>query len=257
MSELVSDLHHLLLLYMLPAARALGVLAFLPGLSAAYIPPQVRLVIGGAVALLAGGAAGPRLPPANEADLLIALLGELGLGLIVGWAVAVFFESLRWAGEIVDMQLGLRAGQFFDPIAAHGSSLLGQVYYLTAITFFFVIDGHHWILAALGRSFERLPPGELGFGAPALELLVSAAASALDIGVRMAAAGMASLLLADVALAIVGRHVPQMNVFLVGIPAKIGAGLLVLAVTAPAMAGVMGVLLSEVKGYLAALLTGG
>lgn len=258
MDQLANDVWGLLYTHMLPAARVLGILVFLPGLSSDHVPAQARMVVAGGVALLVASATGAETPlPESSGALMVALVGELSLGLVVGWAVAVFFESLRWSGEVLDMQIGLRAGQFFDPLTSHGGTLIGQLYHLTALTFFFVIDGHHWVLAAIGRSFERIPAGEVAFGGSTVALLLDAAASAVDISVRMAVAGVAALLLADIALAIVGRHVPQMNVFLVGIPGKLAAGIIVLAVCAPMLGGVMGALVAEVKHYVLALLVGG
>lgn len=241
--------------YLLPAARAVGVVAFLPGLSAQTVPPQVRLVLALGLAFLVAGACGPAAtPPEDPLAFTVALAGELGVGLITGWLVTVLFEALRWAGEILDLQLGLRAGEVFDAITAQGSSQLGHLYHLTALTIFFVMNGHHWVLGALARSIERVPPGQIAMGAPMLKLLTDALTSSMDIVARAGAAGITALLLADVALAIVGRHVPQMNVFLVGIPAKLGAGLLVLAVCAPLLVWAMGALMADVKHYVPAVL---
>ncbi len=257
MGELPADLMSLLVTHALPASRVLGIMIFLPGFGSMQVPAQVRLVIAGATALLVSTATTAPAPVPTEAGpMCLALVSELGLGFVVGWAVSVFFESLRWAGEMLDMQIGLRASEMFDPLTSTGSSLLGQIYFTTATTFFFVIDGHHWILAAVGQSFARIPPGQLALGASAVNLLLGAATSALDIAVRMAGAGMAALLLTDVALGVVSRHVPQMNVFMVGMPGKLGVGLLILAVNAPFLGGVFGMLLDGVKHTVLALLVG-
>jgi flagellar biosynthesis protein FliR len=243
--------------YLLPAARALGIVALLPGLSATHVPAQVRLVIAlGVAVLVAGTSAGQVRPPDDPVLYTMQLVGELGLGLIIGWAVTVFFESVRWAGELLDIQIGLRAGQLLDPTGFGMSTLMGQLYYLVAVTFFFVVDGHHWVLAAIAHSFERLPPGSASFTPQALQLLLGAATSALEIGVRACAAGVTALLLADVALSIVGRQVPQMNVFLVGIPGKLVAGLVVLALTAPLLGGAMWGIVEDVRQVVGALLVG-
>jgi len=258
MDQLSQDAMTLVFSHALPAARVIGILMFLPGLGGLNVPPQVRLVLAGGISFLAVGAFEPRQDLPSEPGMLIGtLLTELGLGLVVGWTVMVFLESIRWSGEILDMQLGLRAGQMFDPISAHGSTLLGQLYYLTALTFFFVIDGHHWVLGAIGKSFERIPVGQLAFGAPAMYLMLNAATSALDIAVRLVAPTLTALLLADLSLAVVGRHVPQMQVFIVGIPAKLAAGIAVLAFSAPLSADVLASMVHQIKQHIALLLTGG
>lgn len=243
---------------LIPAARALGVLAFMPGMNAPSVPGHLRIVLAGGVALLVGSAVqAPEKLPQDASAYMLVLISELGLGLMVGWAVSVFLESVRWSGEVLDMQIGLRMGSFLDPTTNQGSSILGQIYYLAALTIFLAVDGHHWVLAALARSYERIPPGEMAFGGSTLDLALDAARTALDLGVRVAAAGLVSLLLADVALALMARTVPSMNVFLVGMPAKLGMGLAVLAVSAPLAAGVFVSLTEQVRHVTALLLGGG
>lgn len=258
MNDLASELADYAAPCLLPAARVLGILVFLPGAGSPQVPPQARIVLAGGVSLLVASAVGvrPWVPVAPEQYLMV-LLSELGLGLVVGWAVTVFLEAMRWVGEVMDLQVGLAAGAMLDPVSGTHGSLLGQFYYMTASAFFFVVDGHHWVLAAVGRSLERLPPGELAFGAGSLRLLLEAATSAVDIGVRLGASGLAALLLADLALAIVGRHVPQMNVFLVGIPAKLGAGIAVLMLAAPMLGPTLTGMVDGMRRVVMALLVGG
>jgi flagellar biosynthetic protein FliR len=251
----LQDLVALALPYALPTARAVGVVAFLPGLGGERVPPMVRLAIAGGVSLLAVSGIRPQVhPPSNPEAYMLALVSELALGLIVGWCVTVLLEAARWAGELLDVQIGFRTGETLDPVSAHSGAPIAQLYYLTAFTFFFVVDGHHWVLAALARSLERIPPGQVSFSSSALSLLLGCLTSSMDIAVRLCVAGTTALLLADLALAVVGRHVPQMNVFLVGIPAKIGSGLLVLAVSAPLLAWGLGQLISDLRQYVGALL---
>jgi flagellar biosynthetic protein FliR len=258
MGHFPQDLLALLYPYLLPSARMIGVVVMLPGLSSPHVPPLVRLAVAVGVAVLAVSATGVRgRPPEREAQVLILLVGELGLGFIIGWGVSVFFEGIRWAGEVLDIQIGLRVGSLLDPLTADTGSLLGQLYALTALTFFFVVDGHHWVLAGVARSFQTIPPGSVTFSGSSLHLLLGAASGALEIGVRICAAGVTSLLLTDIALTVVGRHVPQMNVFFVGIPGKLWAGLAVLTLTAPLLGGTLLTMVEEIRRLVTALVTGG
>lgn len=240
MVALTHDLLSLLWTYLLPACRGLGAMLLLPGVSGLTVPPQVRLLLAAGVGATVASAVGPsRAVPQEEAAVLLAALSELGLGLIIGWAACLFVETVRWSGEVLDMQLGLQVGRLFDPVTMQSGSLLGQMYYMTTLTFFLVIDGHHWVLWGLLRSFEALPIGCVTLRPALTAVMVDAAGSALDIAIRVAVPGLAALLLADVALALVARSVPQMNVFLVGMPAKIAIGLVVLAFSAPAAVKVL------------------
>jgi flagellar biosynthetic protein FliR len=252
-----ADLFALAYPYLLPAARVLGLLAFMPGFSANSVPPVVRVGLAAGTSALMVSAAGPRpRSPGSPGELILSLCAELALGLVIGWLVTILVEAARWAGETIDLQIGLGAASMFDPMTPHGASLLGQTYYLAAVTFFFTVDGHHWILLALGDSLDSLPPGALLDGQPLVLLVLGALASALSLTIRVAAAGTAAMLLADVGLAVIGRNVPQMNVFMVGMPAKFALGIIVLAMTAPLLGGPLGAMVGQTRHFVALLLGG-
>ncbi len=223
------------LIAMLPAGlRVVGLMALAPGLSLQQAPAQVRVALAVTLAVVIAPVASEGVCLPDEPLRFVALcLVELVVGLAMGFVAAVVLEALRFGGEVLDLQIGLRAGQLFDPASGMHSGILSGAYYMIALVLFVGVNGHHWLLRGLAASFTIVPVGGASLGGAPTEPAGDLGTCVLAMGLRIAAPVMAALLLADLALGLVARAVPQMNVFLVGIPAKIAAGLMIAAVGAP------------------------
>ncbi|MEA3402297.1 MAG: flagellar biosynthetic protein FliR [Armatimonadota bacterium] len=234
-----------------PALRVVGLTVLAPGLNFQQAPMRVRVALAlGLGAVLAPVAAAGT--PAVEEPLRYAglCLVELAVGMAMGFAMAALLEALRFGGEVLDLQIGLRAGQLFDPSTGSQSGILSTAYYMVALLLFVAVDGHHWVLRGLGASFAIVPVGR-AVVTPGLAALVGdLGTSLLVLGLQVAAPVMAALLLADLALGLVARAVPQINVFLVGIPGKIALGLVIAALTAPLLVPHLGRIARLMAVYL-------
>ncbi|MBI2919479.1 MAG: flagellar biosynthetic protein FliR [Planctomycetes bacterium] len=180
---------------------------------------------------------------------------ETAVGLLFGLTATFLFGAASLAGALIDNELGLGLANILDPITNDQVSLVGQFKFLFATLLFLVLDGHHFLLTALGNSFHEVPL--LGFSfsntlgtyvADTLftDLLVSA--------VKFAAPALAAMFLVTVALALVARAVPEMNLFIHGFSVRIGLGLAVLAVSIPAFAYAFAKLWGKAQGSLNRLL---
>jgi flagellar biosynthetic protein FliR len=237
--------------------RVFALVALAPGFDAGFIPPVVRVTLAAAIAF----AMSPLLAMANPQVLeltpqayLALLLSEAVLGAIIGYVLSCLLESARFGGEIVDMQIGFRAGAMYDPVTSTSSSILGRFWYLAALVFFFTLNGHHWLLGGLTRSFELCPVGSLVYGKALTTLAVQVVAVLFTLGLQLAAPVVATLLLADLALGLIGRGMPQMNLMLVGMPGKIIIGLAALAACSPMMATAFGRMMDGFQYYLLAVI---
>lgn len=246
-----------LFVFLASCPRVFGLVALAPGFSAAFVPPLVRVALACALAL----ALAP-LMAAPSQDLLnltpqayfALLLSELALGAVLGFLLSCLLEAARLAGEVVDLQIGFRAGSLYDPVSGGHSSLLGQFWYLAVVVFFFVINGHHGLLAGLMRSFELCPVGELVYHPQLAGLAVQVLTAAFGLALQIAGPVVGALILADLTLGLVGRAMPQMNLMLVGMPAKIMVGLGALALSSPMMATALAHLVDQFQYHLQAAL---
>jgi flagellar biosynthetic protein FliR len=240
---------------LLVGARIAGVVAFMPGIGSAQVPGPVRAgLVFGICVVVAPAIAVRAAAPQPATPLGLALLSEIAFGVILGFGASLLLEAARLAGELIDLQIGLRAAELFDPIGATRSSLLGTFYYMVAVLLFLQLDGHHWVLAGLYRSFQVAPPGCLVLKTALAPLMLSACATMLDLALRIGAPVIGTLLLTDIAFGLVVRAVPQVNILFVGMPAKIGLGFATLAVSAPVLVAVLTSLLSDLQSLIAQMI---
>lgn len=240
---------------LLPAGlRVAGLAVVAPGLSYQQAPIQVRAALAVGLAVVIAPVAAPPRCEIGEPGAYIALcVGEMAVGLALGFVASALLEALRFGGEVLDLQIGLRAGELFDPASGAQSGILSTGYYLLTLLLFVTIDGHHWLLRGVAGSFAIVPVGGLCLDADLASIASDLGTSVLVLGLRVAGPVMAALLLADLALGLVARAVPQINVFLVGIPAKIAVAFAIAAVGAPALLINLGRITRVMAVYLDAM----
>jgi len=210
------------------------VITLIPGLSGRSVPTQAKVALTLLLALMLSPFVRADAVALSQVDrFLLALAQECLIGLALGLAVSMTFSAIEMAASIISFQLGFSLANVFNPSLNLQGTALSTLYLVLAALLLFLTNGHHLLLLALQRSFETIPLGGVRLSpradAAVLELSALMFADALRIGLPIAG----TLLVADVALGILNRMVPQMSVFFVGLPAKIFAGVLLLALTLP------------------------
>lgn len=163
-------------------------------------------------------------------QVIAASFGEMAIGATLAFGIFTAFGAFSIAGKILDVQSGFGIGSVFDPVTWAGSPLFATIFNLLAVAVFFGLDGHHALLRGIAFSVEQLPPGA-GFATIAAEAVVRQFGLMFSLGVALIAPVMFCLFLIEAGLALVSRVLPQMNVFMVGIPVKIVAGVAMFALT--------------------------
>jgi flagellar biosynthetic protein FliR len=133
--------------------------------------------------------------------------------------------------------------EVIDPNSSQGVSIIGQFQFILALLIFLAIDGHHLLINAVVQSFAIVPLGHVAISGATAEIMTRICVDIFAIAVKLSAPVIVTLFLTDVALGIIARTVPQMNVFIVAFPLKIGAGLLILAASLPFFNYVLGKLI--------------
>jgi len=172
---------------------------------------------------------------------------ELLIGGLIGFCFATLFWGVRMAGDLVSLQMGFAIVNAIDPNSAAQVSLIGEFKYILALLILLVLDGHHLMIGALVDTYRVIPVGAGLFGTNVYEQLVRVTATTFITAVKIGAPVMVTLLLTDVALGIVARTVPQMNIFIIGFPLKIGVGLLMLGMGLPFVMQAFGRSLTEIQ----------
>ena len=217
-----------------PFVRVLAVFTSAPVFSARSVPVRVRVALAFLVAL----ASQASLPQAdiigfNDPRALGVLIQQIGVGLSLGFAVRVVFAAVELAGEMVGLQMGLNFASFFDPSMGSQSNAVGIFFSQMVVLLFVVMNGHMMVLMAVNRSFVAFPIDQNFLQTLAQMSLYRLGgdlfASALWIALPM----IGLLMFTNLALGIMSRVAPQLNIFAIGFPITLLVGLLGIAFTLP------------------------
>jgi flagellar biosynthetic protein FliR len=195
-----------------------------------------------------------RLAAENGVVLAVSMAAEVLVGVILGFAVRCVFAGIQYAGEIVGLQMGLSVASVIDPVTSSQESIVAEFQYLMALVIFLVADGHHALFLAVSESFRVIPLGAVHFPGTLVQVIFEWTRGVFVIAVKIGAPVMAVLIFTNVALGIVARTVPQINVFLMGFPLQIAAGLLFLGLSVPMFVAVAQKLYTHLNGELGVVL---
>jgi flagellar biosynthetic protein FliR len=229
-----------LALFIFPLTRILALLATAPVLNNAAMPARLRLVVGLAIAM----ALAPALPPPPPITAgswlgLTVIVEQLLIGSMMGFALRIAFAAIDVAGELIGLQMGLSFATFFDPVAGGQTPVMTQFLGLLTALFFLAMNGHLLAIYLVAESFTVLPISSLPFHAVSLAALVKAASMMFSLGVLLALPLITALLVTNLALGVLSRVAPALNLFAVGFPVTMALGFLVLLLCLPYIGAAM------------------
>ncbi|MGQ9524421.1 MAG: flagellar biosynthetic protein FliR, partial [Armatimonadota bacterium] len=206
-----------------------------PVFSNRHLPARVRMGLTLIVASVLVPLRRPQTIPTDASALAAAMVIEVLIGLAIGFAASLVFMAVQVAGELTDMSAGFTISMQFNPAFGIQASVLAQLQLTLATLLFLAIDGHHSVIAAAADSYRVLPLGT-ALSTASTAHIVDLTAELFSLGVRMALPAVISLILTDLALSMIARTAPQINLFTVGMPLKMGVGLLVVLAGFPVLA---------------------
>ena len=215
--------------------RVGAILFALPFLDARNVPVLLKAGLALAVSwmLMPNLSISPPTLPSTPVGFAIGIASEVGIGLIIGLVVRLLFVGIQLAGQMAGFQMGFAIANVVDPVSSLQIPMLSQFLYLFSMVLFLSLDLHHHFLKALMEAFERIPLWGASFNGNLLELVMNLAANSFVVAVKIGAPVMVALLLTSVALGLIARTVPQMQIFIVAMPLKILIGLLFLGLSIP------------------------
>ncbi len=186
-------------------------------------------------------------PAAFSPSLILLVIGvacEILTGVIIGFVIRLIFSGIQLAGELAAFQMGFSVANVIDPMSSSQVPVISQMMYMFAILIFLTTNAHHWVLRALVESFHLIPPFGFHASGALMARLTQAAGDLFVIAVKTGSPVIVSLLLVCLGLGLVGRTVPQMNVFMVATPVNILIGFLFFSLSFPLMMSYLNQLLS-------------
>ena len=220
-------------IFFLILIRVSAIIMTIPVLGDASVPARVKIGLALLMAMLLYPVAGRNLvtPSFDIFSLFIRIIGEVLIGVMIGFTARVLLAAIQLAGQLIGFQMGFSIVSVIDPTSNMEISVIAQFQYLVALLLFLVMDGHHIFLYAVADSIRILPPLTFHFSGPLLSALITMMGKLFVVAIRVGAPVVAILFFVSIGLGLVARTVPQINVFVVGFPLQIAIGLIGVGLT--------------------------
>ena len=208
--------------------RLTGIMLFAPFFGSVTIPARVKAVLVLALTALLYPMTASKIPQMTVSQWPMMVFSELLIGVALGVATNVVFDGVQMAGQVLSVQMGYSLVNILDPQTQVESTVVATFHQTIAMLIFLRLNVHFWILRALARSFDYLPPASGHFGGAFPSSALHIGADVFSIGVQIAAPVLSATLLADIALGLLGKASPQLPLMLLGPAVKSILGLLIL-----------------------------
>lgn len=214
------------LIFLLVLSRVGGLATFAPFWSHKAADSKIRVVLAGVLSLMLTPVLYNRIetPTSEISSLVPILLGEILIGMILGFTGKIIFSAFEFAAHFVASQMGFNLAGTIDPSTQAQTTAFGIIAQMFSLMVLLGTNGHHWFLAATVRSFSSTAPNTLTFSPQLLDFLLHLSANALAVGVSLAAPAVIVLLAVEFAIEFFGKTAPQFQVFILGFPIKIAVG---------------------------------
>ncbi len=219
---------------MLAFVRIVLIMAQAPIFGSRHIKPQMKAGLAGCLTILAF----PHLPmpetfPSDTMGFVMAILTQVIVGLAIGFVSFMVMAAAQFGGEMMDIQMGLSVAATMDPSSGGTSKLLMRLNFYIAMLLYLGIGGHHMLLRALFRSFEVVPVTQVNVSGQLVESFIGYTEEIFLIGLQIAAPPLAALFITQVAMGLLARVAPQMNVFMLSFPLNIAIGMMLFSIGLP------------------------
>ena len=216
-----------------PLTRILAMIATSPILGNRQVPARVKIGFSLLLAFIIAPniEAMPQVALGSPQGILI-MLQQIIIGVAMGFTMRLIFTAVEMAGELAGLQMGLGFASFYDPINGVHNAIIAQWLGIIATLAFLAINGHLYMISALAESFQTLPIGST-MSVKGIYGVASWGGSIFVYAVQISLPILAALLITNIALGILTRAAPQLNLFAVGFPITLAVGFFVLALSMP------------------------
>ncbi|PHS27636.1 MAG: flagellar biosynthetic protein FliR [Robiginitomaculum sp.] len=226
--------------YALVFSRAGAIMMLLPGIGEVGVPTRIRLALAFSVTLIIGNIVGNDMPPLPDEPFVLAglIIQEVIIGLYFGVLARLMMSALVVAGQVASMQSGLGFAMSFDPTQGQQGAVMATFLNLVAVTLVFVSGLHHLFLTGIVGSYAIIPAGSVPMLGDAAQLGTQVVAQSFRVGMQMAAPLIAFGLVFYLALGVLSRLMPQVQIFFVAMPLNVFAGLAIFTISMGSMLNV-------------------
>ncbi|GAB7025747.1 flagellar biosynthetic protein FliR [Geotalea toluenoxydans] len=220
-------------LFSLVVGRMAGLFSAIPLFGGKSVPMRIKMAVIMSMALLLFPIIKMQVPPLPGDSISIGLLviRETLIGLTLGIISQAIFAAVEMCGQIVGMQMGISIAALFDPNTQSNVPTMSLFQGILAMLLFVALGVHHIFIRAIVESYQVIPVGAWHMSGELMQFFITSIGAVFILGVKLAAPVMVALLATSVALGIMARAFPQMNIFMVSMPLNIGIGFLALGLS--------------------------
>lgn len=224
-----------LIQFFLLFVRSTSFIASSPFFGDRSVPRMVKIGLGGllSIAVFAKSGVVPAKMDLDILPILVAVASEVFTGLLLGFLMQFLFAAVQMAGEFIGMDMGLAMASQLDPQFNQQTNVVSQFYFILAFWTFILLNGDYFLIQAFSFSLIAIPVAGLHLSSSSLDTLIRMAGMIFPIAVKIAAPAIVALFLTSISMGIAARVVPQMNIFFVAIPLRIGVGLYAMILSLP------------------------
>ncbi len=207
-------------------------LMIMPGIGDSFVSARIRLTFALALSFIVTPVLAPYLPaiPENSVAFMLLILAEAVIGIFIGTVMRILMSALDTAGMVISMQTGFANALVFNPVAGGQGSLVGALLSMLGIVMIFVTNMHHYLIATVFDSYNLFPAtGAIPPVADMSDVIARTVNTAFNIGVRLAAPFLVVGLLIYLTFGLLGRLMPQLQIFFLALPVQILLSLITLA----------------------------
>lgn len=239
--------------FILVLVRVSAIIVVIPVISEKNVPVMIKAGLAVIVSVVIFPLVAGTVPSTKNYHLfhLITLIaGEVLIGLTIGFTARLLFAAIQIAGDIIGFQMGFAVANVIDPMSEQSVSIITQLKYLIAMLLFITVNAHHLFFLAIIQSYQFVAPLSFHFSPNLMQFIFITSKEMFVIGLKIAAPLMAVMIFTNVALGVVARTVPQMNIFIVGFPLQISMGLIFIGLTAPVFIRMTQALFNSLEGKI-------
>ncbi|WP_291327234.1 flagellar biosynthetic protein FliR [Desulfovibrio sp. UCD-KL4C] len=190
------------------------------------------------------------LMPSNPYNIALMILGELVLGLTLGIIINVVFSAIQTGGNFIGVHMGLSMVNVLDPMTGVNEAVTAHFLYMCSILVFLALNGHLYLISGLVDSFKYIPPGQIFINETLVTQIMTISTELFVLAVKVASPIIASIFVVDLALALISKMSPQMNVLMLGFPLKIMVGFYFLSMVFTILAIFIGDFVHTLPAYM-------
>ncbi len=219
--------------FLICLARVMALFGALPVFQGRQIPPQVKIGIAFATAMLLFPLMAPYTPPfiLTFTEFALIIVNEIMIGMLLALASRLVFTAISFAYTVIGYQMGFMAANLFDPQTTQQLSLMSQFANVIAILIFLSLNIHHIFFHVMVDSYRIFPPGLINFSGDAVLIVLEMTAQMFVLAVQISAPILGILLTSNMVLGLLARVFPQLNVFMLSFPINIGLALFIIGLT--------------------------